>query len=149
MKNSRTLSAIILGVFAFATGLGARAQEQAKSGDEGLKVIEVTAKKYEFTPNEIHVKKGERVQIKVHSVDTEHGIKLSLHPQGSREKSPGLLFNDPAQNGKVEGKEQVLEFVAQQPGTYLFKCAKICGFGHGRMKGKLVVEESEAPGGRE
>src|SRR5215469_2677866 len=110
MKNSRILSTIILGMFVFAASLGARAQEPAKSGDDAAKVIEVTAKKYEFTPNDIHVKKGERVQIKVHSLDADHGIKLSLHPEGSHDKSPGLLFNDPAQNGKVEGKEQVLEF---------------------------------------
>ena len=141
MKNSFVFSTAILGIFVFGISLGASAQEPAKSGDDAVKVIEVTAKKYEFTPNDIHVKKGERVQIKVHSLDADHGIKLSLHPEGSHDKSPGLLFNDPAQNGKVEGKEQVLEFVAQQLGTYEFKCAKICGFGHHKMKGKLVVEE--------
>jgi heme/copper-type cytochrome/quinol oxidase subunit 2 len=34
----------------------------------------------------------------------------------------------------------MLDFIAQVPGTYDFKCAKFCGFGHDRMKGKLVVE---------
>lgn len=123
--------------------LGKMPQEQVASGDQSVRVIEVSAKKYEFTPNEIHVKKGTKVQLKVHSVDEPHGIKLSVHPKGSKDKpSPGLLFSDPAGNGKVEKDEdQVLEFVAERVGTYEFECAKFCGFGHRRMKGKLVVEE--------
>ncbi len=117
-------------------------QEQVASGDP-VTVIEVSSKKYEFTPNEIHVKKGTKVELKVHSVDEPHGIKLSLHPKGSKDKSfPGLVFTDPAGNGKVEkDKDQVLEFVAEKAGTYEFECAKFCGFGHRRMKGKLVVDE--------
>jgi cytochrome c oxidase subunit II len=107
------------------------------------KVIEISAKKYEFTPNEIRVKKGDRVQLKVHSVDVTHGAKLDVYPQGSKDKStPGLKFAEPDQNGKVEKNvDQVLEFVAVEAGTYEIKCAKLCGMGHGRMKAKLIVEE--------
>jgi heme/copper-type cytochrome/quinol oxidase subunit 2 len=123
--------------------LSALAQEQAASGDQPGTVMEVSSKKYEFTPDEIHVKKGSKVQLKVHSVDEPHGVKLSLYPEGSTDKSsPGLLLSSPAQNGKAEkNKDQVLEFTAKRAGTYEFKCAKFCGFGHGRMKGKLVVDE--------
>ena len=107
------------------------------------KVIEISAKKYEFTPKEIRVKKGDRVQLKVHSVDVTHGAKLDVYPQGSKDKStPGLKFAEPDQNGKVEKNvDQVIEFVAVEAGTYEIKCAKLCGMGHGRMKAKLIVEE--------
>ena len=110
---------------------------------EGTQVIEVAAKKYEFAPGEIHVQKGSQVQLKVHSIDDQHGIRLNLYPHGSKDKSsPGLVFDNPQDNGKVEkGKDQLLVFVAQQGGTYQFKCAKVCGIHHGRMKGKLIVEE--------
>ena len=106
------------------------------------RVIEISAKKYEFTPNEIHVKKGEKVELKVHSEDETHGVKFDLFPAGSKDKSArGLEFDQPDQNGKVtKGVDQVLDFTAQTPGTYDFKCAKICGMGHGRMKGALVVD---------
>ncbi len=106
------------------------------------RVIEVSAKKYEFAPAEIHVKKGERVELRVHSVDETHGIKIDVYPQGAKDKTaPGLLFDHPEANGKVEKKvDQVLDFVAAEPGTYDFKCAKLCGMGHGRMQGKLIVE---------
>jgi cytochrome c oxidase subunit 2 len=107
-----------------------------------VQVITINAKKYEFSPGEIHVHKGVRVQLKIHSEDVAHGAKLNLYPEGSSDRgTPGLSFADPAENGKVEkGVDQVLDFVPQQTGVYEFKCAKVCGFGHNRMKGKLIVE---------
>jgi cytochrome c oxidase subunit II len=106
------------------------------------KTVEISAKKYEFSPAEIHVKAGEKVELKVHSVDETHGVKLSLYPEGAKDKkTPGLVFDTPEENGKVtKGTDQVLDFVAKEPGTYDFVCAKFCGFGHDKMKGKLIVE---------
>jgi len=82
------------------------------------------------------------VELKVHSVDETHGVKLEVYPEGAKDKgTPGLVFEHPDDNGKVtKGTDQVLDFVAQVPGTYDFKCAKFCGFGHDKMKGKLIVE---------
>jgi cytochrome c oxidase subunit II len=110
--------------------------------DANTKTIEVSAKKYEFSPAEIRVAKGTHVELKVHSVDDTHGIKLDVYPESAKDKgTPGLVFDHPDQNGKVsKGADQVLDFVAQTPGTYDFKCAKFCGFGHDKMKGKLIVE---------
>jgi len=110
--------------------------------NQAPQIIEVPAKKYDFTPSQIHVKLGTRVELKVHSEDETHGIKLNVYAEGAKEKGkPGLLFDHPEENGKVtKGVDQVLDFVAQEPGTYDFKCAKVCGFGHDRMKGKLIVE---------
>ena len=49
--------------------------------------------------------------------------------------------DQPAENGKVsKGTDQIIDFTAQEPGTYDFVCAKFCGFGHDRMKGKTIVE---------
>ena len=121
----------------------ARTQTQDANSDASVKAIELSAKKYAFDPLEIHVKKGTKVRLTVHSVDETHGAKLSLYPEGSKDKSsPGLQFDHPDQNGAVQkNTDQVLEFVAVRAGTYEFKCAKLCGMGHGRMKGKLIVEE--------
>ncbi|HKV25694.1 MAG TPA: cupredoxin domain-containing protein [Candidatus Acidoferrum sp.] len=134
---------IFAAVIFLAGAVGAASREQAAGSDQQATVIEVSAKKYQFTPAEIHVKKGTKVKLVVHSVDETHGIKLKLNPEGSKSKSaPGLRFDDPASNGKVEkGKDQVLEFVAEQAGKYDFECAKFCGFGHRHMKGKLIVDE--------
>jgi heme/copper-type cytochrome/quinol oxidase subunit 2 len=108
-------------------------------------VIDVTSKTFEFAPNEIHVKVGERVQIKLHSADRAHGLKLDLYPEGaSQEGPPGLVFDHPQDDAKVEKhKDRDIEFVAARAGTYDFKCSVQCSMGHGhdRMTGKLIVEE--------
>lgn len=138
----KALAAIVaLAGFSMATYWATFAQGP-ENQTEAPQVIEITAKKYEFSPSEIHVRKGTRVELKVHSEDDTHGIKLDVHPEGTKDKNePGLVFDRPGQNGKVNKHEdQIVDFVAQEPGTYDFKCAKLCGLGHDRMKGKLIVE---------
>ncbi|HEY2460499.1 MAG TPA: cupredoxin domain-containing protein [Candidatus Acidoferrum sp.] len=118
------------------------AHSKSAQSDSNTKVIELSAKKYEFNPTEIRVPKGTKVELHVHSVDETHGAKLEIYPEGAKKSgAPGLVFDHPEENGKVsKDADQVLKFTAQEPGTYDFKCAKLCGFGHGRMKGKLIVE---------
>ncbi len=130
----------LAGAASLSTGIAAPAH--APQSDANAKAIEVSAKKYEFSPSEIRVVKGTHVELKVHSIDDTHGVKLDVYPEGAKDKgTPGLVFDHPDQNGKVsKGTDQVLDFVAQTPGTYDFKCAKFCGFGHDKMKGKLIVE---------
>ena len=116
---------------------------ETQVGAQSPRVIDISAKKYEFTPNEIEVRQGEKVELKVHSEDETHGVKLDAYPEGAKSKGePGLVFSQPGQNGKVDkGVDQVIDFTAQEPGTYDFKCAKICGMGHGKMKGKVIVAQ--------
>jgi len=134
----RFLALALVGGASVATGV----PREAPQADANTKVVEVSAKKYEFGPSEIHVANGSRVELRVHSVDETHGVKLEVYPEGAKDKgTPGLVFDHAEENGKVtKGTDQVLDFVAQVAGTYDFKCAKFCGFGHDRMKGKLIVE---------
>jgi cytochrome c oxidase subunit II len=140
MRRIFGCSLVSAGLFIASYGM-AFAQNPESQSNEPQRIT-IAARKYDFSPGEIHVHKGAKVELKVHSEDETHGVKLSLYPEGTKESGvPGLLFDHPEQNGKVEkGVDQVLDFVAQQPGVYDFKCAKVCGFGHNRMKGKLVVE---------
>ena len=137
------ISVFIIFVACVLTAAPGGVQNSDAASDAAVKTIEISAKKYEFTPSEIRVKAGDRVRLKVHSVDETHGIKLTLYPEGSTDKTiVGLKFDHPEDNGKVEKNvDQVLEFVAVKPGTYEFKCAKVCGMHHGKMKGELIVEE--------
>jgi cytochrome c oxidase subunit 2 len=118
---------------------------QGSGTADSTQVIEVVAKTFEFTPSEIHVKVGERVQIKLRTADRAHGLKLSLYPEGAAEDgNPGLVFEHPQDDAKVEkNKERTIEFVAARAGTYDFNCSVRCSMGHGhdRMTGKLIVEE--------
>src|SRR5271154_5643743 len=139
MRIAKQLVVLLAGGLSIGVGVARLANAQ---GDANTKVIEVSAKKYEFSPSEIRVPKGTRVELKVHSVDETHGVKLEVYPEGAKDKgAPGLVFAHPDDNGKVsKGVDQALDLVAQVPGTYDFKCAKFCGFGHDKMKGKLIVE---------
>lgn len=47
----------------------------AQSGD-AVQVIDVSARKYEFTPGEIRLKTGAHAQIRLHPTDKAHGLKL-------------------------------------------------------------------------
>jgi plastocyanin len=118
---------VFAGLACLAMAMLGRTQGSEPSSAGAVKVIEISAKKYEFTPAEVRVKKGERVQLRIHSVDTTHGAKLILYPEGSKDKStPGLKLADPSQNEKVEKNvDQVIDFVAVEAGTYEFRCAKL------------------------
>jgi cytochrome c oxidase subunit II len=88
--------------------------------------IQMTAKKYEFSPNPVRVKKGEHVRLIITATDRDHGFKLEAFNIEQRLK---------------KGVPTTVEFTADKAGTFPFKCSVHCGFGHGGMKGTLIVEE--------
>jgi cytochrome c oxidase subunit II len=142
MRNTRNLLFCYAALFAVGSALAApRHQENGPS--PAVQMIEMSGDKYAFSPAEIHVKKGTRVQLKLHSVDKEHGIKIDAFAEGAKKDGPpGLRFDGKNDTGKVvKGADGTLEFVAEQTGTYRFECSIFCGLGHGRMKGKITVDE--------
>lgn len=100
----------------------AAAQNQAAPA---VREIKMTVKKYEYSPAEIRVKQGERVRLLITALDRKHGIELKE-------------FN--VKSELEEKKETAVEFVASKAGTFEFKCSVYCGMGHGKLKGKLIVE---------
>jgi heme/copper-type cytochrome/quinol oxidase subunit 2 len=104
------------------------------SSQADVQVIEMSAKKYEYTPLPIRVKRGVKVQLRITSLDKTHGFKINLSPDGSDEKNDsGLIFSSNNNDDcfKVEkGLPTVVEFVARTPGTYSFHCCNRCGIGH-------------------
>ena len=109
---------------------------------EDVQVIEVTAKKYEFSPSPIRVKQGTRVQLKITATDHVHGFRIMPFANGAETKaSPGLVFSSSLGCVKIEeGHTETVEFVAQAPGTYPFSCCIHCGWKHRSMKGEVIVK---------
>jgi heme/copper-type cytochrome/quinol oxidase subunit 2 len=120
----------------------ARPAKVSADATEGAQVIEVIAKKYEFNPSPIRVKQGTRVQLKITATDHAHGFAIRLSPDGADAKAnAGLVFSSPQECQKIEkGQTATVEFVAQTPGTYSFRCCTHCGWNHKAMKGQLIVE---------
>lgn len=120
-------------VYAWAAG--------GRQAEQNPQVIEMTAKKYEFNPPEIHVKQGAKVQLKITATDRTHGFSPDVYAEGSdRKGTPGITLAAPEKCYRLEkGQTTTVEFTAATPGTYTFKCCVRCGMGHGRMKGKIIV----------
>ncbi|HEV2489300.1 MAG TPA: cupredoxin domain-containing protein [Candidatus Acidoferrales bacterium] len=115
---------------------------QAPAQDQNIQVVEMTAKKYKFSPSPVHVKRGMKVQLKITALDHVHGFKINIYPDGADAKgTPGLAFAAPKDCWRLEkGQVTTIEFVAQTAGSYPFKCCVFCGFGHMGMKGELIVD---------
>jgi heme/copper-type cytochrome/quinol oxidase subunit 2 len=85
----------------------------------------MTAEHFHFTPEEIHVKRGTLLTLKIKSIDGTHGFKLG-------EYGIDLTLE--------EGETNTVEMYLQQAGEFGFRCSHFCGIGHLGMKGKLLVE---------
>ena len=111
--------------------------------NQDTQVIEVTAKKYEYSPEPIHVKRGMKVQLKITATDHDHGFKIAALPDGAAQGGPpGLVFAMAQDCWQLtKGETTTIEFLAQAAGTYTFRCCHTCGVGHRGMKGELVVDQ--------
>lgn len=111
---------------------------------QNVQVIQMAAKKYEYSPSPVHVKRGTKVQLKITAIDRDHGFSIATVPEGADATAPaGLEFRSPQpkDNWKLkEGRETTIEFLALRAGIYEFRCSVPCGLGHGRMKGQFVVD---------
>jgi cytochrome c oxidase subunit 2 len=86
--------------------------------------IEVTAKRFTFTPGDITLKKGEPVILVLKSVDVPHGI----------------IFKELGVSTKVnKGQTSELAFTPDKTGTFVGHCSVFCGSGHGTMELTLHV----------
>ncbi len=106
-------------VLAVLVGIASAAEAPAP------RVIKVTARKFEFTPAEIHVRKGEHVVLELTALDRKHGFKL-----------PELgIRSDVPPGGTVR-----VEVTPEKVGRFPFACDVFCGDGHEDMAGTLVVD---------
>jgi cytochrome c oxidase subunit II len=139
VKRKIVRSALSLFVAIVASSSFMQAQEKPP---EPPRIIQVIAKNFEFEPSVIRVKAGEKIQLKLTSVDRTHGIRINPFPEGGQPNTPpGLSFTYGDDCLKLKKDvTATLEFTAQAPGTYAFSCCKKCGKGHGRMKGQIIVE---------
>jgi cytochrome c oxidase subunit II len=92
---------------------------------EEPRAIAITAKRFEFVPSTITLKKGETVKLVVRSEDVTHGLFLR-----------GLKID----TDLAPGETQEITVTPQAAGTFNAICHHFCGSGHGGMKLTVVVE---------
>jgi cytochrome c oxidase subunit 2 len=87
--------------------------------------ISITAKRFEFTPNQITLKRGEPVTLHVSALDRDHGfyqkdlkIDLDLSPD----------------------HESAVTITPEKTGRFVAICDHFCGSGHSNMKMIINVE---------
>src|SRR6266849_10510404 len=80
-------------------------------------VIEVTAKKYEYSSSPFHVKIGTKVQLKITATNHDHGFKISAVPDGRLPNgAAGLIFSSAQDCWQLKkGERTTIEFLAQTP----------------------------------
>ncbi len=89
------------------------------------KIVEVTARKFEFEPSRIEVTQGDHVRLVVRSQDGVHGVSIKK-----------FKVNKSVPRG---GDAITIDFVAAAAGTFEILCSEFCGDGHEEMSGTLVV----------
>lgn len=90
-----------------------------------VKIIEIKARQWDYSPSTIRVKVGDRVTLRIESSDVTHGFSMS--PYVTNLTLP-------------RGDEKTASFVADQAGTFPFFCTNFCGEGHTTMAGTMIVE---------
>lgn len=89
------------------------------------RVVTISAKRFEFTPSQITLQRGEPVTLRVSAEDRDHGfyqkdlgIELDLTPDHASE----------------------MTITPEKSGRYVVICDHFCGSGHGNMKMVINVE---------
>jgi cytochrome c oxidase subunit 2 len=112
--------------FLLATSISALAGAHTAAAQAAPKRIEIVARRFDFTPGDITLKKGEPVVLVLTSKDVDHGLK----------------FKDLNVNIKApKGKTTETTFTPTKVGTFVGQCSVFCGSGHGAMKMTLHVTE--------
>ena len=90
------------------------------------KVVKIVAQRFMYTPNEIHLKKGESVTLEFTSMDFVHCFKVP---------DLGLRADLPP------ARKTLVRLSPQKAGRFPFLCDNFCGSGHEEMNGVIVVTE--------
>ena len=120
-KNIALLSIAIIAVLMFVFSA-----VTICAADQKEIVIKITAKKFEYSPSSIKIKKGIPVIFELTSLDTRHGFNC-----------PKLGVRTDIEPGRVSR----VRILAQKAGVYGFHCDIFCGDGHEDMYGKIIVED--------
>jgi heme/copper-type cytochrome/quinol oxidase subunit 2 len=98
-----------------------------QSGSPLERHFQVEASRFAYSPTILYANPGDRVTIDLVSGDVVHGLAIDGYDLG--------ITSDPGQTAR-------LSFVANQSGSFRFRCTVTCGAMHPFMIGKLQVGDN-------
>lgn len=118
MKNKLMLLILCAGLLTAAVPIPAAwAQSEPQR-------IEITAKRFAYTPGEITVKKGQPIVLVLKSMDVSHGLRIREFGVNIQVKA---------------GETAQVTFTPDKTGDFVGHCSVFCGSGHGSMTITLHV----------
>jgi cytochrome c oxidase subunit 2 len=114
----------VLALLQLLGGVEARRADVAASPAEV--VIHVTARRFEFRPAEIVLRKDVPAVLELVSEDRTHGFNV-----------PELGLRTDVEPGETRS----LRFTPDRVGRFAFHCDVFCGSGHEEMTGEIVVTD--------
>ncbi len=116
-----TIIVIIFVITMILLLINLRGNVNARVIDErNVREIVIDAKRFEYNPNVITIKYGEKIRFKINNLDdAQHGFSIP---------ELGIEVHDET------------EFVANKKGRFYFYCHHYCGSGHSSMKGEIIIE---------
>jgi cytochrome c oxidase subunit 2 len=120
------MKAFLLALLALASVSSALLMTRSGAAQDTPHRIAIVAKRFDFTPGDVTVKKGEPVTLALTSQDVDHGLKFKE-----------LNVNLSAKKGHTSE----VTFTPDKVGTFIGQCSVFCGSGHGSMRLTLHVTE--------
>ena len=116
----------VLGIAAIALTLAGAALGTYAIAKPAEVVIKVVAKRFDYTPNVIKLKKGVPVTLELTTKDVVMGFS-----------APDFATRADI----IPGKTARVRFVPDKAGTFTFVCDIFCGTGHEQMEGTIEVTD--------
>jgi cytochrome c oxidase subunit 2 len=110
--------------FLVSAALGTVAIGTASLAASKARVVKIVAKRFQFMPAVVRLKKGEPVVFELTTQDVFMGMNI-----------PDFAVRSDI----VPGKTMKLALTPDKAGTFVFVCDVFCGDGHEGMSGQLVV----------
>ena len=119
---ARLFALIVFTALIVSIGLARSSSGNAQTAE---RVVKITAHKFAYEPNEIHLKVGEPVVLELTSKDVTHGFNI-----------PDLGLRADLEPGETVR----LRLLPEKPGTFEFHCDNFCGIDHENMSATITVQ---------
>ena len=118
------IRAVLIASVVAIVAIGATAGYVSAQAAPRAKVIKISAKRFDYSPGKLILKKGQRVVLELTSQDVVMGFNL-----------PDFKVR----GDMIPGKVTRVEFTPDKTGEFTFLCDIFCGSGHEEMHGRITV----------